>query len=101
MSTEDKLLEDVLVFIDRRGSLDDKVSTPNSCSIKMSYKDDVFEMKMHAYSHGMGNGSCGATIKENGKVVFEGSGSFMSRPSGSKIKTQTSGAWEKKIKEVR
>ncbi len=92
---DDKFLEEVMVYVDRNGTVDDKHSTPMSCSLKMSYKQGDLSITMHAYAHGMGNGSCGATVKYKGKTVYSASGNFTSGPFNTKVSKYTPGAWEK------
>jgi hypothetical protein len=94
----DKYLENVLVFVDRNGSIESKQSTPMSCSLQMKYDNGDLKVKMHAYSHGMGNGSCGATVTYKGEVVYEAAGSFTARPYSTKVKTHKPGPWEKLMK---
>lgn len=92
---DDKFLEKVLVFVDQNGTIEDKYSTPMSCSLKMKYEDKALKIKMHAYSHGMGNGSCSAKISYEHKVVYEASGCFTAAPFNTKVKKYVPGKWEK------
>jgi hypothetical protein len=94
MKNPDKFLEDVLVFVDRNGSIVSKQSGEMSCSLEMKYERGDLNVKMHAYAHGMGNGSCGATVTYKGEKVFHGAGSFTVRPYNSKIETYIPGEWE-------
>ena len=95
MKNPDKFLENVLVFVDRNGFIVNKQSTPMSCSLEMKYENGDLKAKMHAYAHGMGNGSCGATVTYKGETVFEGAGGFTARPFNSKINTYIPGEWER------
>lgn len=97
IKNHDKFLEDVMVFVDRNGSIDSKTSNPMSCSLKMTYKSKDLKITMSAYSHGMGNGSCGAVVIYKKEVVYEASGGFTARSNGVKTKTYKSGPWEKLI----
>lgn len=98
MTTEDKFLEKVLVFVDRNGSIEDKISNPMSCSLKMSYASKDLKINMQAYSHCQGNGSCSAKVIYNGKVVYEASGGFTSTCHNVTAKVHKPGDWEKLIK---
>jgi hypothetical protein len=89
-----KFLENVLVFVDRNGTILDKHSTPMSTSLHMQYKQGDLDIDMHAFAHGMGNGSCSATITYQGEVVYQAGGSFTSSPYNVEVKKYSSGAWE-------
>lgn len=91
----DKFMERVLVFVDRNGTLETKSGTPMSCSIKMSYNKDRLQINMHAYSHGMGNGSCGAEVTYKGTQVFKAYGGFTSTCHNVVATTFKRGDWEK------
>jgi hypothetical protein len=91
----DKYLENVLVFVDRNGVVVDKHSTPMSSSLKMKYENGDLHVSMNAYAHGMGNGSCGATVKYKGKIVYKAAGSFTSSPYNTKVDKYVTGEWEK------
>lgn len=96
----DDLMLRVLVYVDRNGTVVSKDSSPNSASLQMKYKDQDYDIKMHAYANGMNNGSCGATVKYQHTVVFDAGGSYTSGPWGVKAKTYTPGKWEKKFPKV-
>lgn len=98
MASADSFMEKVLVFVDRNGTVEDKTSNPMSCSLKMSYASNDLKIKMHAYSHCQGNGSCSAKVTYKGKVVYEASGGFTSTCRNVTAKVHTSGDWEKLIK---
>lgn len=91
----DKYLEEVMVYVDRNGTVDSKHSTPMSSSLKMSYNQGDLSITMHAYAHGMGNGSCGATVKYKGKVVYSAGGKYTAGPFGTKVSKYVPGDWEK------
>jgi hypothetical protein len=92
-----KFLERVLVFVDRNGVVQAKDSSPMHSALSMSYKRGKLAIKMHATAYAQGNGSCGASVKYNGKTVFTAAGCFTSAPWDVVITTYKPGAWEKLI----
>lgn len=97
MSKEDDFLLKVLVFVDRNGKIESKNSNPMSCSLQMAYDANDLKIKMSAYSHCQGNGSCGAKVTYKGKVVYDASGNFTTRPFNTTAKKHSPGNWEKLI----
>lgn len=93
--SDDKYLENVLVFVDRNGTVVSKSGSPMSCSLEMSYDKGDLKVKMSAFAAGMGNGSCGATVTYKGKVAYKAHGSFTTRPFNTKVTKYEPGAWEK------
>lgn len=98
LADPDQYLEDVLVFVDRNGYIVSKDSNPMSCSLHMEYDKSDLKVKMNAYSHCQGNGSCNATVTYKGKVVYQANGSFTSRPYNSAVTKYVPGAWEELMK---
>lgn len=92
--TDDKFLEEVLVFVDRRGTIVEKFSGRMSTTLRMKYEQGDLSITMHAFAHGMGNGSCAATVTYQGKVVYDAAGHFTSSPYNTKVKTYHPGPWE-------
>lgn len=90
-----KFLEKILIFVDREGVVESKNSTPNSSSLTMSYNSNGLQVDMHAFAHGMGNGSCSATVVYKGKTVYKGAGGFTSHPLSVKVENYVAGPWEK------
>lgn len=90
----------VMVFVDRHGVVLSKTSNPMSTSLKMSYQGNDLDVIMRAYAHSQGNGSCGATVKLNDKIVFKASGTFRTEPSDVEASIYKPGDWEDKFPEV-
>ncbi|MDE1833816.1 MAG: hypothetical protein KGH64_00600 [Candidatus Micrarchaeota archaeon] len=93
----DNLMLRILVFVDRNGKVVSKNGNRMSSSLSMAYVDKEFDIKMSAFCHCMGNGSCSATVRYKGALVFNASGSYTSGPYGVKAKTYECGDWENKF----
>ena len=90
----DKYLEDVLVFVDHRGTILEKHKAPTSTTLKMKYDKEGLFISMHTFAHGMGNGSCAATVIYQGQVVYKASGNFTTSTYNVEMETYHPGPWE-------
>lgn len=95
MTKLDDLMDRVLVFVDRNGSLLVKDNNPMYCSIEMQYFHKGTNITMSVYSHCQGNGSCSAKVIHKGKVVFDASGCYTSSPFKVKADIYIPGDWER------
>jgi hypothetical protein len=93
----DDLMERVLVFVDRHGTILSKSSSRVSSSLEMQFKNKELDMYMYAMANGMGNGACSAKVKVKGKVVFDANGSYTSGPYHVIAKVYKPGDWESKL----
>jgi hypothetical protein len=100
MSQMDKLMTRVMVFVDRNGVILSKNSSQVNTSLSMKYEDEDFKIKMSAYCHCMGNGSCQAKVEYKGEVVFDACGYYISGPSSVEAKVYEPGEWEEKFPKV-
>ena len=98
MASADSFMEKVLIFVDRNGVVESKTSNPMSSSLKMSYASGDLKIKMQAYSHCQGNGSCSAKVTYKDKVVYEASGGFTATCHNVIVKKYKPGDWEKIVK---
>lgn len=94
---DDEYLKKVLIFVDRNGTVEDKSSSSHSASLKMKYEENGLHIEMYVCANGMGNGSCGATIKYRENIVYEAKGNYTSGPFNTEVTKYSTGVWESLI----
>ncbi len=90
----DALMLRVLKFVDQKGEVVAKESSPMHSALTMKYKGRGLDIKMHATAYAQGNGSCGALVKYKGKKVFVAGGCYTAGPWDVEATIYKEGAWE-------
>lgn len=97
MSAPEKLMDRILSFVDQNGQVLSRHGTPFSGSLSMQFKSDDMNITMRVNEHAMGNGHCTAKVRVRGKLVYDGSGSYIARAVNVTAKVYKPGPWMKKL----
>lgn len=96
--TLDSVVDDVLKFVDKRGKVLFKDSSPVHSELSMKYSQDGIEAKIDVQVNVHGNGHCAVVVKQDRKVVFNATGNYTTGCFNATAKTNKDGTWRKKLK---
>lgn len=97
MGAPEKLMDRILSFVDQHGEVRTRHETPFSGALSMRFKTNDMTITMSVSQHAQGNGHCNAKVRFKGKLVYDGSGSYIAGARGVTTKVYRPGAWTKKI----
>ena len=91
--TLDELINDILAYVDKRGVVLEKSSTPQSSTLRMELHEEGLHYSIAVFQHAQGNGSCQVEVLDAGLPILKAAGRYIVGAYGMKAEEFVPGPW--------